>query len=329
MANGGDWGGVKVDQAFDEFLLDIVGMEAMDRFRNEDKADYLNLCREFEVKKRGIRPDSTVKITIRIPLSLSEKFQEVKGVPMTDYFKTNKSISCARDKLRVDPDTARDFYQESCKQIVQHLGGIFQQTPVAKTDIIIMVGGFSESQMLQEHVKSTFPHKTVIIPEDAGLAVLKGAVQFGFNPKVINPRISRFTYGVSTNKRFRPRTDPEEKKQIVDHIMYCRDRFGKHVERGQPIEVGEVTDQRVYTPLTDDQQKIILPIYSSRSIDPEYTDEADSSYLGDLEVDLSDIAGGREREVLVGIIFGGTNMEVEAEIKSTGEKVNAHFNFLR
>jgi hypothetical protein len=59
MANGGDWGGVKVDKAFDEFLLDIVGMETMGRFQNEDKADYLSLCREFEVKKRGIRPDST------------------------------------------------------------------------------------------------------------------------------------------------------------------------------------------------------------------------------------------------------------------------------
>jgi hypothetical protein len=44
LANGGDWGGVKVDQAFDKFLLDIVGMETMDRFRNEDKADYLSLC---------------------------------------------------------------------------------------------------------------------------------------------------------------------------------------------------------------------------------------------------------------------------------------------
>jgi hypothetical protein len=41
-------------------------METMDRFRNEDKADYLSLCREFEVKKRGIRPDSTVKITLQI-----------------------------------------------------------------------------------------------------------------------------------------------------------------------------------------------------------------------------------------------------------------------
>ena len=101
------------------------------------------------------------------------------------------------------------------------------------------------------------------------------------------------------------------------------------MERGQPVEVDKITYQRVYTPLTDDQQKIILLIYSSRSIDPEYTDEADSSYLGDLEVDLSDIAGGREREVLVGMLFGGTNMDVEAEIKSTGEKVKAHFNFLR
>jgi hypothetical protein len=280
------------------------------------------------VKKRGIRPDSTVKITLRIPLALTEKFQEVKGVSMKNSFKSNKSMSWVGDKLRLDPDTARDFYQESCKQIVQHLGGIFRQTPVAKTDIIIMVGGFSESLMLQEHVKSTFPQKTVIVPEDAGLAVLKGAVQFGFNPKVINPRISRFTFGVSTNKGFRPRTDPEKKKQIVDHIMYCRDRFGKHVERGQPVEVDEVSGQRVYRPLTDDQQEMKFPIYQSKSIDPEYIDEVDSLYLGDHVVDLSDIEGGREREVLVGILFGRTSIEVGAEIKSTGKKVNARLNSL-
>ena len=328
MANGGDWGGVKVDQAFDEFLLDIVGMETMDRFRNEDKADYLNLCREFEVKKRGICPDSTAKITLRIPQSLTKKFLEVKGVSMKNSFKSNKSMSWVGDKLRVDPDTARDFYQESCKQIVQHLGGIFRQTPVAKTDIIIMVGGFSESQMLQKHVKDTFPHKTVVIPHDAGLAVLKGAVQFGFNTKVINSRIIPFTCGVRTNKGFRPRTDPEKKKQIVDHIMYCRDRFGKHVERGQPVEVDEVSGQRVYRPLTDDQQEMKFPIYQSKSIDPEYIDEVDSLYLGDHVVDLSDIEGGREREVLVGILFGRTSIEVGAEIKSTGKKVNARLNSL-
>lgn len=329
MANGGDWGGVKVDQAFDEFMLDIVGMETMDKFRNEDKAEYLSLCREFEVKKRGIRPDSTAKITLRIPLILSEKFQEVKGVSLKDSFKSNKSMSWIGDKLRVDPDTAKDFYSETCRQITHHLNGIFQEPAVVDTEIILMVGGFSESQMLQEAIKSAYQNKTVIIPEEAGLAVLKGAVQFGFNPKVINPRISRFTYGISTNKRFRPHTDPEDKKQIVNDIMYCRDRFGKHVERGQPIEVGEVTDQRTYNPLKGDQRRIRLPIYASLSVDPEYIDETECSYLGDLEVDVSDIRGGCEREVVVGMRFGGTDIAVEAVVKSTGEKVDARFNFLR
>ena len=50
--------------------------------------------------------------------------------------------------------------------------------------------------------------------------------------------------------------------------------------------------------------------------------------MGDVEVDLSDIAGGREREVLVGILFARPNIEVEVEIKSTGKKVNARFNSL-
>jgi hypothetical protein len=67
-------------------------------------------------------------------VALTEKFQEVKGVSMKNSFKSNKSMSWVGDKLRLDPDTARDFYQESCKQIVQHLDGIFRQTPVAKTD---------------------------------------------------------------------------------------------------------------------------------------------------------------------------------------------------
>jgi hypothetical protein len=68
--------------------------------------------------------------------------------------------------------------------------------------------------------ESTY-HNNYVCFGNRCLSEYSRAVQFGFNPKVINPRISRFTYGVSTNKRFRPRTDPEEKKQIVDHIMYC------------------------------------------------------------------------------------------------------------
>lgn len=328
MANGGDWGGTKVDEAFDEFLTDIVGSDTVEKFRKDDKVDYLGLCREFEVKKRSIRPDSTAKITIRIPLSLSERFQEVKGVSLKSSFKSNKSMSWVGDKLRVDPDTAKKFFEEPCQRIVDHLKDLFQKGAVVDTDIILMVGGFSESQMLQEAIKSAFQSKTVIIPEDAGLAVLKGAVQFGFNPKVISPRIIRYTFGFGTNMQFRPHTDPEDKKHFTNNKMYCRDRFGKHIGRGEPMECDDLTNTKTYNPLKENASKIVLPLYSSRSDDPQYIDEEDCTYIGKFEVDLSDVTGP-DRDVEIGMKFGGTDIAVEATIKSTGKKIEARYSELR
>ncbi|XP_052076812.1 heat shock 70 kDa protein 12B-like isoform X5 [Mytilus californianus] len=329
MANGGDWGGVKVDQAFEEFLTDIVGMETMEEFRKEDKEEYLSLCREFEMKKRDIRPAGKARFTIRIPVILSERLRDVKGMSLEVISRSNKSIVWVGDKLRLDSETAKSFFTKASRQIIDHMSGIIEESTVVGTEAIVMVGDFSESPMLQEAIKTAFPNMTVIIPDEAGVAVLKGAVQFGFNPQVISPRIGRFTYGVSTNKRFRPHTDPEDKKQIVNGVMYCRKRFGKHVERGQSIEQGEVSEQKTYNPLTADQNRIILPIYVSLSLDPQYVDEKDCTYLGDLEVDMSDIQGGCEREVVVGMRFGGPDIAVEAIVKSTGEIVNARFNCLR
>jgi molecular chaperone DnaK (HSP70) len=47
---------------------------------------------------------------------------------------------------------------------------------------ILMVGGFSECPLIQDAVQAAFPDKRIIIPEDAGMSVLKGAVLFGHRP---------------------------------------------------------------------------------------------------------------------------------------------------
>lgn len=48
-----------------------------------------------------------------------------------------------------------------------------------------MVGGFSESPFMQAAFLNAFSDKRVIVPEEAGLAVLKGAVMFGHEPCAI------------------------------------------------------------------------------------------------------------------------------------------------
>ncbi|KAH3788771.1 hypothetical protein DPMN_166919 [Dreissena polymorpha] len=61
-----------------------------------------------------------------------------------------------------------------------------------------MVGGYSESPLLAETMREKFPRLTIIVPTDAGLAVLKGAIIFGHLPTSISERVSKYTYGVSS-----------------------------------------------------------------------------------------------------------------------------------
>ena len=67
---------------------------------------------------------------------------------------------------------------------------------------IVMVGGFSESRCLQREISRAFPNKYLVIPEDPGLAVVKGAVIYGHDPKAIVSRIARYTYGVEMAQSF-------------------------------------------------------------------------------------------------------------------------------
>ena len=52
-ACGGNWGGTMVDEAFLDFLKDLVGDEAMNEFRSVDSCDFLDVMRAFENKKRN------------------------------------------------------------------------------------------------------------------------------------------------------------------------------------------------------------------------------------------------------------------------------------
>ncbi|VDI47076.1 Hypothetical predicted protein [Mytilus galloprovincialis] len=50
---------------------------------------------------------------------------------------------------------------------------------------ILMVGGFSECELVQKAMEDRFPNIAIFIPEKAGLAVLKGAVMYGHQHKQI------------------------------------------------------------------------------------------------------------------------------------------------
>jgi hypothetical protein len=237
-------------------------------------------------------------------------------------------ITFTGDKLRVQPRQVEQMFEKTCDKIVSHLKDIFSKPKVSGTEAILMVGGFSESMMLQRYIRDNFPGMRIIIPEDAGLAVLKGAVIFGHNPKAIVSRAAKYTYGICVYQSFDRNIHPESKKVILDGVEKCDDCFDIHVVEGQEVQIGEVFGEKSYWPSTKSQTKIALNVYTSDQTNPLFVDESGCTHIGKLDVDMSDIEKYEDRNILVKMKYGDTELGVEAKIVKTSQILKASLNFL-
>lgn len=333
-ANGGPWGGTKIDEAFFKFLQNMAEEDTIEKFMKDQKEDYLSLFRDFEIKKKTFGPDlkDGMKVTFRLPTSLHETYHLLHERHFSQSLLMKQDltgqITFTGDKLRVQQRVIERLFEETCNRIVDHLKNILNKPEVRGTQAILMVGGFSESKMLQHYIKTNFPEIRVIIPEEAGLAVLKGAVIFGHNPKAIVSRVTKHTYGIDVYKPFDSSIHPESRKVILDGIEKCNGCFDLHVPVGKEVFVGEVFGEKSYMPSTRSGKVIDLNVYTSEKINPEYTDESGCSYLGNLKVDLSKIEKYEDRNIKVKMKYGDTELGVEAKIVKTDDILEAKLNFL-
>ncbi|XP_053400026.1 heat shock 70 kDa protein 12A-like [Mercenaria mercenaria] len=344
-ASGGACGGTCVDDAFEKFLRGMVDIEkkdrkdkmtVFDRFKQDAEEDWVDLFKEFETKKRGIKAkgagDERSKETIKVPPRLAEIFRESTGKVLKDYIKTKKEyadkVTWVGEKMRVEAGIFRSWFNESCENTVKHVKEIFKQKSSAGTNTILLVGGFSESPILQEAIRKNFPDKRLIIPEESGLAVLRGAVSFGHNPVTIVSRIAKRSYGIRVYRDFQDGVHPLNKKVKIGGKTKCKDVFAVHVKKGQELIVGEAQSNKRYIPLEPAQISLVFDIYTSTEEDPQYVTDVGCEYVGQLEVEVPDLSGGKARGVWVKMIFGGTEVTVEAREEKTNKLTKAKFDFL-
>ncbi|XP_052778687.1 heat shock 70 kDa protein 12A-like [Mya arenaria] len=173
-ASGGDWGGTKVDEAYVKFLERILGMDSIDEFKRSNMEDYMLMIRDFEIKKREVDPQKSDKPVVAIKA----------------------------DKLKVDMDVVRNIFKIQIEAIVDHVSNLLDQSTIVEIGAIVLVGGFNDCPLLQQSFKSKFDDHTIIVPNDADLAVFKGAVIFGHKPELISQRVSIYTNGIEIRVPF-------------------------------------------------------------------------------------------------------------------------------
>ena len=302
----------------------------MEKFQKDNTSDYNDLLHRFELKKRTVTSSKSRFVIITIPISLIETIEEVTGKDfdrslVCKQFSDNVKIE--RNKLKIDIDIFKDLFQNSFKSIITHVENLVQHESVKGCSTILMVGGFSESELLQEEIKKSFPSMTVIVPKDAGLAVLKGAVIFGHNPAAITERICKYTYGERlAHEKSDSCTHPPGRTFVDDNgVLFCDNMFNIHVKKGQAIKLGEKQPEQISFPINDTQSKVSMNIYASTEENPVLVTDSGCQMIGRFIVPIT---GGTKGELGTTFMFGGTEIEVIAKDKLTGKITKHRVEFL-
>lgn len=312
-ATGGPWGGSAVDHAFWQFLISIAGGPVMSRLQRRDTYDHLDLLKEFECVKR-LLGSTDRDFTIKLPASLNEickadMDQTFQELALESIHRDN--ISFVSDKMRLKIPLVEKMFQSVTDKIVSHIRDILKNTDAGKkVGLVLMVGGFSESPFVQKQIRAGLPSNVkLLIPKEAGLAVLNGAVVYGRVPESITTRILRYTYGVRVSCKFREGVDIESKRNPKNRETVL-DAFAPFMKEGTPVERGQKVAE-IYHTSKPNQEEMNVEIFTASGDIPRYVTDRNCRLFGTLKVKIPD-PSEKIRDLLVIYRFGSTTLTMVA-----------------
>lgn len=329
QATGGRWGGTTVDREFYFLLMRIFGQKIIEKANKKYPNEMLELLMDFEIKKRTFEPNQTMSVVIKIPACLNELFHDASNQTLSEYLQVSTMknvIEAKRDKLLVHPEVFNSLFNDSLYSTISHIQNLLDKPNLSGIKTILLVGGYSESTVVKEAMRRTFPDMCIINPEDCSLSVLKGAVIFGHEPQFIKSRICKYTYGIGITIPFVPGEHPESKKDIVRGIALCDDIFDIHLKVGERAELGKPMKERFYDPV-EGETMAILEVFASTSENPKFVTEDSCFKLGSLVVSVSTI-NRRDNYISVTLHYNGTELAVIAKEKNTGKIMKTSMDFL-
>ncbi|XP_039593141.1 heat shock 70 kDa protein 12A isoform X2 [Polypterus senegalus] len=333
-ASGGPYGSVGVDYEFEKLLCKIFGDDFIDQFKIKRPAAWVDLMIAFESRKRAAAPDRTNPLNINLPFSFIDYYKKFRGHSVEHALrKSNVDFVkwSSQGMLRMNPDAMNALFKPTVDQIIHHLSDLFQKPEVSDIKFLFLVGGFSESPLLQHAVQNMLGERCrIIIPHDVGLTILKGAVLFGLDPAVIKVRRSPLTYGVGVLNRYLDGKHPPEKLLVKDGTRWCTDVFDKFISADQSVALGE-TVKRSYTPAKPSQMVIVINIYCSEQDDVGFITDSGVKKCGTLRLDLSGTECSpppARREIQTLMQFGDTELKAMAVDVATSKSVKASIDFL-
>ena len=274
----------------------------------------------WERAKRMFMPDSTNDLVI----PLSAPFY---AALLTEHASgTWAGSGEPATEVVVGHDLVASLFDQRVGHIIgiveQQLGEMRSATGEAGSEVVLLVGSFAESPYLSARLGERLAERNVriAVPRSPALAVLAGAVHYGYDSPVLLTRRAPFSIGIGLALPFRPGRDPEDMRIISDENgELCRDRFATFVASRESVQTGRIV-KRTFHPIRGDQTYITFRLLRTADADPQYTTDAGVEVVGTLSIDISDSMHLpiNNRTVEVAMHLGQTYIHAEARNVGTG-----------
>ena len=231
------------------------------------------------------------------------------------------------DKIKVKTGGRLTFNEELvrtriCEPVVQkiadHIQKVLKTPKTNDVETIILVGGFAESNIINKYIKDRFAGYDIKIPTDPGLAVLKGAVRYGWDKNIIVSRVCDYTYGVEAYRNYTMATDPDDKIQVVGGKRRCSGIFQKIISIGTQIKVDEEIRTKV-SATTSNMTQMVVNIYRSKEKNPLFVTDKGCKLFASMIVDMPKTTGGENRAVTILMTLGRTEITFRCHDETSGK----------
>ncbi|KAH3808095.1 hypothetical protein DPMN_136445 [Dreissena polymorpha] len=292
---------------------------AINALQSKDMYDYFDMIRDFEVKKRKFEFDSMTDITFRIPVILKEILEEQCHQSLSDRLASmkygEKIFNRGRDKFGIDSSIMQNWFTEPVSETVNHISSVFKEERMTDVNLIVLVGGFAESPYVQQRIKEELPLKQILIPGEAGLAVLKGAVMFGHKPDIISSRVMDFTYGIRIREQYDENRHPAERKVYLEGKWKVENSFKIFVRCNEDVPV----DSKVTHLTIPTCEHGSINIYRTKDRYPAFTTDPGCERLGLIEIERDKDIPLKEQKTKTTFMFGDTELHILCENVMTGK----------
>lgn len=319
-SSGGPWGGTFVDKNFLQWLSNIFGAVTMERFKSEQMSDYFELLRDFETKKRNTDVDNTSKCTFKLALSLLNIYGEENEISLSDKISRlglNEQVRVVGDKFRIDSTILCSFFESPVKELIRHLQDILHERNMKNVSTILLAGGFGESKFVQRELKAHLNTKRILTPYDAGLVVVKGAVVFGHNSKIISDRVMKYTYGFKVHVAFNERTHDKNRKFMMNgeervYVFRAINKLDETKSVGESSIIKNMQPNKFH--------RTVVQLYASDKSVVKYVTDDGCSKVATLSVFHPEGKTLSDKKFDLIFIFGDTELIVKARIQKTGRE---------